>query len=362
MIYSALADIVGTVHAAFVLFVVGGQVLICVGWAAGWRWTRAPLFRWTHLAAILFVVVDTWLGKLCPLTILENDLRQLARQEGVGNSFIAYWLERLLYYRAPSWVFLVVYTAFGTLVAATFVLYPPRPKQMRGRDMEKRKNGDVLVENLSLKGKKVVDVGCGDGGLVRLMTRHGANAVGIECSQGQLKAARAEPAIANEIYVEGVAEDLPFDEDSLDAVVFFNSLHHVAVESQSKALEEAHRVLKAGGTLYIAEPLAQGPNFEVGRAVDDETEIRAKAYEAIKDASTGAIGLKAEKELTYIHTIESASFEAFRDRHIRVDPARAAVFERDEAKLRELFHKLGKPSANGFAFDQPIRVNILIKT
>ena len=36
MIYSALADIVGTVHAAFVLFVVGGQVLICVGWAAGW--------------------------------------------------------------------------------------------------------------------------------------------------------------------------------------------------------------------------------------------------------------------------------------------------------------------------------------
>ncbi len=228
--------------------------------------------------------------------------------------------------------------------------------------MERRKNGDVLVENLTLRDKKVVDVGCGDGALVRLMTRHGANAVGIECSQGQLKAARAEPAIANEIYVEGVAEDLPFDEDSLDAVVFFNSLHHVDVPSQPKALAEAHRVLKAGGTLYIAEPLAQGPNFEVGRAVDDETEIRAKAYEAIKDAGAGALGFKAEKEMTYIHTIESASFEAFRDRHIRVDPARAAAFECDEEKLRQLFHKLGKPSPNGFAFDQPIRVNILKKT
>jgi hypothetical protein len=124
--YTLLADLVGLVHGAIVLFIVAGQVAILVGWALGWGWTRRPVFRFAHLGAITFVVVQTWLGQLCPLTAWENDLRRLAKQEGVGESFIAYWLNRLLYYQVPHEIFVAAYTAFGALVLATFLLYPPR--------------------------------------------------------------------------------------------------------------------------------------------------------------------------------------------------------------------------------------------
>ncbi len=127
--YGAWADAIGLVHAAFVLFVTGGLILILAGWRLGWNWTRGRGFRLAHLAAIAVVVLQTWLGQLCPLTIWENRLRELARQEGVGESFIAHWLERILYWRFPSWVFLAAYTIFALLVLAAFVWYPPRRKK-----------------------------------------------------------------------------------------------------------------------------------------------------------------------------------------------------------------------------------------
>ena len=121
-----LADIVGVVHALFVLFVVGGQALILAGWGLGWAGTRNRVFRYAHLAAIGFVVAQQWLGAWCPLTLWESGLRQKAGAEGYEVGFIEYWLEALLYYAAPAWVFTAVYTAFGALVAATFVFYRPK--------------------------------------------------------------------------------------------------------------------------------------------------------------------------------------------------------------------------------------------
>ena len=120
------ADIVLVAHAAFIVFVVGGQLLIVAGWLGGWSWPRHRSFRVLHLGAITVVVLESWCGITCPLTWLELTLRP----EGVGRSghdgFIAYWLHRLIFYDAPSWVFTVVYTAFGATVLAAFVFYPPR--------------------------------------------------------------------------------------------------------------------------------------------------------------------------------------------------------------------------------------------
>ncbi len=119
------ADVIGIVHASFVLFVVGGQALILAGWAGGWRWTRNFPFRAAHLAAIGYVVVQQWLGEKCPLTVWESELRRRAGAEGYRSGFIADWLDRLLYYSAPGWTFTLVYTAFAALVVASFVLYRP---------------------------------------------------------------------------------------------------------------------------------------------------------------------------------------------------------------------------------------------
>ena len=127
--YALLADAILVAHAAYVLFVVGGQVLILLGAWRGWGWTRNPAFRLAHLAAIGFVVWEAWAGVACPLTVWENRLRELAGSDAYSMSFIAYWLRELLFYSAPEWVFTVLYTTFSLIVIVTCVFYPPRRRR-----------------------------------------------------------------------------------------------------------------------------------------------------------------------------------------------------------------------------------------
>lgn len=123
--YRLLADLVLALHVSIVAFVVGGLVLIVAGNLAGWRWVNAPWFRVAHLAAIGIVIAEAWLGITCPLTTLEMWLRAQAAVPTYGGGFIEYWLSRVLYWRAPPWVFTAAYTLFGLAVAAAWWRYPP---------------------------------------------------------------------------------------------------------------------------------------------------------------------------------------------------------------------------------------------
>lgn len=223
--------------------------------------------------------------------------------------------------------------------------------------MDRRHNADVIVQTLTLEGKRVVDVGCGDGGLVRRMTKAGAHVLGVECSPRQLAKARAVAPVAGESIVEGVAQALPVPSGQTDVVVFFNSLHHVPGAVMAKALEEAARVLKPGGQVYVSEPIAEGRFFDTCRPVDDETQVRALAYQALQ--STPA--LRPVQEFRYIHTVVMKTFFAFRERIISANSEREARFDAMEEELRALFEANGSRSEDGWSFDQPMRVNILVK-
>lgn len=125
-VYPLLADLVLLLHFAVVLFVVGGLVLVIVGNTLHWRWVNALTFRLAHLATIGTVVAQAWLGQACPLTTLEVWLRGQAGQATYRANFIEHWVQRVLYYDAPSWVFTFAYTAFALLVAAAWWYFPPR--------------------------------------------------------------------------------------------------------------------------------------------------------------------------------------------------------------------------------------------
>ncbi len=127
VLYRIAADLVLVTHWSFVLFVVIGLILIVIGGFRRWAWVRNPWFRLFHLLAIGVVVVQSWFGMICPLTDLEMTLRSLAGETVYRGSFIAHWLESLLYYQAPPWVFAVFYTAFGLLVVASWFFVRPRP-------------------------------------------------------------------------------------------------------------------------------------------------------------------------------------------------------------------------------------------
>ncbi len=115
------ADALLVLHFAIVVFVVGGLILTWIGAALGWRWVRNPWFRYAHLGAIAFVALEALIGMVCPLTAWEDALRGGARPE----SFIGRWVQRLLYYRAPDWIFTALYLAWAAATLATLRLVPP---------------------------------------------------------------------------------------------------------------------------------------------------------------------------------------------------------------------------------------------
>jgi len=86
-IFSAAADAVVLLHAAFVLFVMFGGLLVL-----RWRW-----IVWLHVPAVLWGVAIEFGGCICPLTPLENYLRQAGGAVGYEGDFIAHYVLPILY-------------------------------------------------------------------------------------------------------------------------------------------------------------------------------------------------------------------------------------------------------------------------
>lgn len=87
MLYPLLADVVLVVHLAFVVFVLCGWLLV---WK--WRW-----IAWLHLPAVAWGAVVEYTGWICPLTPLENWLREQGGRIGDERDFIARYLLPILY-------------------------------------------------------------------------------------------------------------------------------------------------------------------------------------------------------------------------------------------------------------------------
>jgi hypothetical protein len=121
-----VADALLALHVLFIAFVVFGLLMVFAGKFAGWRWVTNPYYRYIHLGAIVFVVLQSWLALPCPLTVWENAYRLEAGGIQYEVSFIAHWLSRLIYYEAPDWIFTLVYSLFGLLSVLSLVWIKPR--------------------------------------------------------------------------------------------------------------------------------------------------------------------------------------------------------------------------------------------
>lgn len=119
-----LADVILVVHFLIVAFIVGGLTLTWAGFFLRWQWVRSPVFRYLHLAAIVFVALEAVFGYACPLTVWEDALRGGAQAE----SFVGRWVRRVLFYQAPEWVFTAIYCAWAAATVATLKLVPPTKK------------------------------------------------------------------------------------------------------------------------------------------------------------------------------------------------------------------------------------------
>ncbi|MEA2248242.1 MAG: hypothetical protein QOH46_2771 [Solirubrobacteraceae bacterium] len=216
---------------------------------------------------------------------------------------------------------------------------------------------DMVEEALPAGAPMVVDVGCGTGSLVRRLARRGARVLGVDVGEEALRRARAREPVAGERYAHAGAEALPLADGTADMVVFLNSLHHVPGDALDAAIAEAARVLRPGGLLYVQEPLAEGTYFELMRPIDDETAVRAAARAAIGRASS--TGLRHERAVRFDAPVVHADFDAFADRAVLADAARAEALPHIEESMRRRFRTLAEPHDDGWLFRQPMRVDVL---
>ena len=100
---SLLADMVVLIHFIFILFVLLGGLLLL--------WSKR--FAWLHLPAVLWAAVVEFTGWICPLTPLENLLRQKSGSFGYHTGFIEHYLHPLIY---PVWLTPSIQIALGMAV------------------------------------------------------------------------------------------------------------------------------------------------------------------------------------------------------------------------------------------------------
>ena len=117
-----LADAVLVAHSLLALCIVCGLVVIWLGAALRWGWVRNRPLRIAHLLAIALVSLLSLFGIACPLTVLEDWLRNGSPEP---QGFIQRWVSRLLYYDLPAWVFTLAYVVFALMVLLTWRLVPP---------------------------------------------------------------------------------------------------------------------------------------------------------------------------------------------------------------------------------------------
>jgi len=208
-------------------------------------------------------------------------------------------------------------------------------------------------------GKDLVDIGCGGGALVRALAGRGARVVGVEISAAQLAPALASDGDSGAQYRIGSAQALPLTDASVDVAVFMRTLHHVPPAELTGALAEARRVLRPGGAVYVAEPLAEGDYFSLTSLVEDERAVRAAAQAAL--AGAGAAGLKRQTTIDYDVRLRVAGVDAYRARLVSVDPDRTEIFDARRDEIAAAFTRLGEPGEEPGerVFLQPMRADVL---
>jgi hypothetical protein len=128
MWYGILADLVVAIHVGYIAYVVLGQLLIIAAAPMKWQWARNPWFRFTHLTAIGIVAYEAIRGLRCPLTVWEEQLRELGGQVFTGSeTFVGRILHDLMFIEnQPEIFFTTMYIGVLVLVIQGLVMFPPR--------------------------------------------------------------------------------------------------------------------------------------------------------------------------------------------------------------------------------------------
>lgn len=120
---AALSQAVLAVHLAVIAFNVLGLAAIPLGAALGWRWVRVRWWRALHIVSWAVVALQAVLGRACFLTLWQD---QLAGAAPARPPLIERWVNSVIYWPLPIWVFGAGYVVLFAAVVAFWWIVPTR--------------------------------------------------------------------------------------------------------------------------------------------------------------------------------------------------------------------------------------------
>jgi SAM-dependent methyltransferase len=125
-----------------------------------------------------------------------------------------------------------------------------------GADPEYEEQILPLAEAELAGARTVLDIGCGDGQIARMLADRGATVVGIDPTWNQISVAHQRGGAA---YARAAADQLPFADASFDAAVACLVFEHI--DAVDQAIAEVARVVRPGGrfSFFLNHPLLQTP-------------------------------------------------------------------------------------------------------
>lgn len=219
------------------------------------------------------------------------------------------------------------------------------------------KSKEILLNELSFKGKKVLDVGCGNGWFSQWASNKGGIVDAIDPSKEQIEEAKSKDINNSINFIRAGAESINDLKKLYDLIVFFNSLHHIPIDIMAKSINYCKSKISNNGKIFIIEPIAKGKFHDFVKNIDDETKVRCEAYKVIKNCKK--YRLEIIKELMYDEVKIFNSGNDCINFLSKVDDNRVSYIEENKKFLLNEFNNLSNYSNNKYQFIQPMRLNIL---
>lgn len=219
---------------------------------------------------------------------------------------------------------------------------------------------EIYNRLLSLDGKHILELGCGSAEITRNIATSGIDRkiTALEVDEIAHEKNLQITDLPNVTFGLSGAQDIPLEDDSVDVVFMFKSLHHVPMELMETSMHEIRRVLKPGGLLYISEPVFAGEFNEILRLFHDEQKVREAAFNTIKTAVDE--GLFSLVEETFFNSpMKFENFVEFENNTIKATHSNHSLDEELYKLVKQRFEQhIGDDGAH---FLMPIRVDLLQK-
>lgn len=217
---------------------------------------------------------------------------------------------------------------------------------------------EIYEDLLTLDSRNILELGCGSATITRDIATTGRDRRITAMEVDEIAHAKNLEItdLPNVTFVLAGAEEIPLENESMDVVLMFKSLHHVPLDRMDAAMREVSRVLRPGGVAYISEPIFAGAFNDILRLFHDESRVREAAFGAVRKAvEAGRFELVGQ---TFFNAPgEFASFADFEDRILKVTHTRHNLSDEVYALVKQRFEQHLGP--DGAHFRQPVRVDLL---